>query len=83
MCKTFFKCPSSPAGVLQSGDPVQAGGAAGRPDQEEHLSVPGRLQRVPGQAGLQEEEGELQRRSIMFITGSSFLLQFLLLSRHA
>ena len=82
MCKTFFKCPSSPAGVLQSGDPVQAGGAAGRPDQEEHLSVPGRLQRVPGQAGLQEEEGELQH-SIMFIIGTSFLLQFSLLSRHA
>lgn len=49
---------SRPAGFLQSGDSVQAGGAAGRSDQEEHLSVPGCLQGKPGQTRLQEEEGK-------------------------
>ncbi|KAM7399868.1 hypothetical protein PAMP_019109 [Pampus punctatissimus] len=43
-------------GVLQSRDSVQAGGAARRSDQKEHLSVPGCLPGIPGQAGLQEEE---------------------------
>lgn len=49
-------CP--PAGLLQSGNSVQAGGAARRPDQEEHRAVPGGLQRLPGQTLLQEEEGK-------------------------
>jgi len=50
--------PSPPAGVLQSGDSIQTGGAARRSDQEEHLSAPGCLQGIPVKTGLQEEEGK-------------------------
>lgn len=39
---------SPPAGVLQGRDFVQAGGAAGRADKEEHLYVPGCMQGIPG-----------------------------------
>lgn len=55
--------PPPPAGVLQSGDSFQAGGAAGCSDQEEHLSVPGCLQGIPGKTGLQEEEGKTAAHS--------------------
>lgn len=54
---TRTSCP--PAGLLPSGDVVPAGGAARRSDQEEHLAVPGGLQRLPGQTRLQEEEGKM------------------------
>lgn len=41
--------PFSPlAGVLQGRNFVQAGGAAGRADEEEHLYVPGCMQGIPG-----------------------------------
>lgn len=50
--------PFSLAGVLQSGDSVQAGGATGCPNKEKHHFVPGCLQGIPGQTGLQEEEGK-------------------------
>lgn len=46
------------AGVLQGGHPVQARGAAGCPNQEKYYFVPGCLQRIPGQTGLQEEKGK-------------------------
>lgn len=49
-------CVSS-SGVLQSGDPVQAGRTEGRSDQKKHLLVSGCMQGVPVQTGLQEEEG--------------------------
>lgn len=90
----LFNSPSPAAGVLQSGDSVQAGGAAGCSDQEEHLFVPGRLQGVPGQTGVQEEEGKTAARSgedhfytLVYhgvsIIGPSALLQFRnVFSRH-
>lgn len=53
-------CP--PAGLLQGGNSVQAGGAARPSDQEEHLAVPGGVPRLPGQTRLQEEEGRTGTR---------------------
>lgn len=49
---------SRAAGVLQSGDSVQAGGAARRSDQEEHHFVSGCLQGISGQTCLQEKKGK-------------------------
>lgn len=46
-----------PAGVFPGGLAGQAGGAAGRADEQEHHPVPGGVQGLPGTAALQEEEG--------------------------
>lgn len=62
MCDFDRNCLCPPAGVLQSRNLVQAGGAARHSDQEEHLFVPGCLPGISGQTGLQEEEGKTAAR---------------------
>lgn len=54
---------SLPAGVFPGRVAGQAGGAAGRADQQEHHPLPGGVQGLPGTAAVQEKEGSSQQLS--------------------
>lgn len=67
---------SPPAGIFSGRVTGQAGGAAGRADQQEHHPFPGGVQGLPGTAAVQEEEGSSQRLSPPRSSAAQFRLKW-------